>query len=134
MITLADHEALPFSSLRTIGWIGWWSTTGKPENPTGDYRQEESCNALHLQWNGNLFYRDHAFSIRGTYYHGTWKRDTENPNQLWYHITQYNNLQVLSSTSKLGAIILDPRGGAIQLSGEISSIPIPPVNSWCTIQ
>jgi hypothetical protein len=55
-------------------YCGWYSLTGKPEEPQVGYGSTDQTRtfALKLQENGKAFYRTQSFSARGIYYWGTW--------------------------------------------------------------
>ena len=53
-------------------FLGWWSDTGKPEPKKSKEEGYYSALAINIQPNGRYFFRDHEFSVRGTYYGGKW--------------------------------------------------------------
>ena len=71
---------------------GWWSSSGKEEPETGDYRTEKAVNAVHVKPNNEIFYRNKEFSVSGTIYHGTWIKG-DIPTEIKVHFTHKNDLK-----------------------------------------
>ena len=104
-------------------YFGWWSATGKPEPD-----DMEAKLALHLQENGNYFFRTTTGSVRGTFFYGQWRPVENSNNEILLFNEEVNNLrQCKIDYFKCTAIIQD--NSDIEIEFKDNKIVIPRVVS-----
>merc|ERR1712137_271845 len=118
-----------FESLPGVGkedvdkFSAWWSDTGKPQPEEPNIEEAVQCVALHIQPDGYLFYRE-----PGRYrvcYFGAWKLNPDDRSSLLYYFDFRSDL-VIGNCNLFGEIHILPSGEA-ELSGDVKTKPIPPV-------